>query len=267
MKPTIKDLMSLLNTIAPSNISEEWDNPGLQVGSLTQGIDKIMLSLDPTVEAVREAARKRAQVLLAHHPLLFRPVSCLDLDKFPGNVIHESLSGGVSIIAVHTNLDGAAEGINHILAELLGLGDVEPLQSIPQYPAGGLGRIGFLDEHMAVDVLAEKLKTMLSAEKVRIIGSTDSAARRIAVMGGAGGSMIWKASEMGADVFITGDVTYHQALEAKALGLIVIDAGHFCTERTAFIHFADKLRHLFQQARFAVEVEVYRGERDPFLYK
>src|SRR3989339_1068579 len=129
--------MSLLDTIAPSNISEGWDNPGLQVGSLTQRINKIMLSLDPSIEAVREAARKKAQVLLAHHPLLFKPVSCLDLDRYPGNVIHESLSGGVSIIAVHTNLDGAAEGINHILAELLSLGDVEPLQSIPQYPAGG----------------------------------------------------------------------------------------------------------------------------------
>jgi dinuclear metal center YbgI/SA1388 family protein len=257
----------LLETIAPSKISEEWDNPGLQVGSLTREIDRIMLSLDPTIEAVREAARKNAQVLLVHHPLLFKPVSCLDQDQYPGNVIHASLSGSISIVAVHTNLDGAAEGINHILAELLSLEKVEPIRRIPEYPAGGLGRIGFLAEHISVDLLAEKLKTVLSAEKVRIIGRPDASARCVAILGGAGGSMISKASEMGADVFITGDVTYHQALEAKALGLIVIDAGHFCTERTAFLHFADRLRHLFQQNRFAIEVEVYRGERDPFSYK
>jgi len=259
--------MGWLETIAPLSISEQWDNPGLQVGSYAQKIGKIMLSLDPTIEAVREACRRNAQVLLVHHPLLFKPLSCLNLDAYPGNVIQESLHGKVSIIAIHTNLDGAADGINQILAELLRLQDVEPLQEIARYPEGGMGRLGRLPERTSIGLLAKKLKVLLSAEKVRIIGAADSPVSRVAVLGGAGGSMISRAVQMGADVLVTGDVTYHQALEAKTLGLALIDAGHFCTERTAFHHFAKRLTQLFQEKRFAVEVEMYQGERDPFSYE
>jgi len=259
--------MGWLETVAPLSISEKWDNPGLQVGSYGQQIRKIMLSLDPTVEAVREARRRNAQVLLVHHPLLFKPLSCLNLDTYPGTVIQESLQGNVSIVAIHTNLDGAAEGINQILAELLSLQDVEPLQEIPQYPEGGMGRVGTLPERTSVGLLAERLKSLLSAEKVRIIGSTDRPVGRIALLGGAGGSMISRAVEMGADVFVTGDVTYHQALEAKTLGLALIDAGHFCTERTAYHHFGNRLKHLFREKQVTVEVEMYQEERDPFAYE
>jgi GTP cyclohydrolase I len=266
MRPKTKDLLAVLDSIAPSKISEEWDNPGLQVGSLHGEIDRIMLSLDPTIEGIREAARRRAQVLLTHHPLLFRPISCLDQDSYPGNVIREALAQGISIVAVHTNLDAAASGINQVLAELLNLKEVAPLHRIPEYPEGGLGRIGLLPEPMALAPFVAKLKKVFCAEGVRVIGETAAPISRTAIMGGAGGSMISRASEMGADVFVTGDVTYHQALEARALGLLVIDAGHFCTERTAFAHFAERLRQGLRGSRFDADVEVFGDEKDPFSY-
>jgi dinuclear metal center YbgI/SA1388 family protein len=266
VKPRIIDLLRLLEEIAPSTISEDWDNPGLQVGSLHQEIGRILLSLDPTLESTREAGRRQAQVLLTHHPLLFKPISCLNEDIYPGNVIREAMIGGISIIAVHTNLDAAAKGINNILADVLTLKDVAPLREIPEIPGGGLGRIGSLPEPMGMAPFLKKLKVALSAERVRIIGERASPIRRVAIMGGAGGSMISRASEMGADVFITGDVTYHQALEAKTLGLLLIDAGHFCTERTAFLHFAKSLRQVLQEKGFEAEVEVYGDEKDPFSH-
>lgn len=259
--------MRLLEPIAPSTISEKWDNPGLQVGSLDQEIHRILLSLDPTLEGIREATRRKAQVLLTHHPLLFKPISCLNQDVYPGNVIREALAGGITILALHTNLDAAASGINSILAELLNLRDVASMNQIPEYPEGGLGRIGFLPEPLAVASFIEKLKMVLCTEKVRIIGKTASPLHRVAILGGAGGAMISKASEMGADVFVTGDVTYHQALEAKTLGVLVVDAGHFSTERTAFYRFAEILKEVLKRNQFDAEVEVYGDEKDPFSYE
>ncbi len=267
MKPKVKDLLRMLEVIAPERISEEWDNPGLQVGSVQQEIDRIVLSLDPTLNAIRAARLRNAQILLTHHPLLFKPISCLDTDVYPGNVISDALAGGISVIAAHTNLDTAARGINHILAHLLDLRDVAPLHHIPEYPEGGLGRIGVLPEPVGLAIFAKSLKTALRAEKVRIIGSTTSPILRVAIMGGAGGAMISRAKEMGADIFVTGDVSYHQALEAKSRGLLVIDAGHFSTEKTAFLHFAETLRASLTENQFSAEVEIYEDEKDPFSYE
>ena len=266
MKPETQDLLALLEKLAPSALSEGWDNPGLQVGSLSGKMDKILLSLDPSLEAVEEAIRLGAQVLLSHHPLLFRPVAQLNRDIYPGNVITRALAGSISVVACHTNLDAAEGGINDILADLLKLQGVKPLPIAPEGGEKSLGRIGALAGPVTLGRLSLDVKDLLSAPRLRFVGDSGSLIRTVAVVGGAGGGSITSAHRMGADVLVTGDVTHHQALGAKQLGLSLIDAGHFCTEKTAFTHFAERLKHSFKANGLKVEVSIFE-EKDPFTYE
>lgn len=267
MRPKISDLLDLLEVIAPSSTSEEWDNPGLQVGNLFDEIERIVVSLDPTLEAVRETAGRSAQVLLSHHPLLFRPISCVNRDRYPGDVISEALANGISLIAVHTNLDLAIGGVNDILAGLLGLKDAQFLQKTSKGGDAGLGRIGTLPEPMTLGRFTELLKVVLSADTVRVVGEAETMVNRVAVVGGSGGSMVPVASQMQADLLVTGDVSYHQALEARTLGLALIDAGHYCTERATLKAFAGRLMSGLKARHWDVDVELYEGEKDPFRHQ
>jgi putative NIF3 family GTP cyclohydrolase 1 type 2 len=115
--PKLKAVLDILEQIAPSSAADDWDNLGLQVGHLSQDIEKIFISLDPTLKAVRKALKRNAQLLLTHHTLIFKPISSLNREVYPGNVIFEALENGLSIVAAHTSLDVVQNGINDILAE------------------------------------------------------------------------------------------------------------------------------------------------------
>ena len=148
MFPSLKEVIDILDEIAPFALAEEWDNSGLQVGSRNQTVKKILVALDPTFEAVCRASSTGAQLLITHHPLLFRAVSCIDLNTYPGNVISEAIKNDVAIVAAHTNLDSAKTGINYHLAGKIGLVDVEVLEPKELLGEGGygLGVVGNLPE-------------------------------------------------------------------------------------------------------------------------
>ena len=148
MIPRIKDFLDRLEIIAPKILAEPWDNPGLQVGSTSQEIKKILLSLDPTLKALMAAQRREAQLLFTHHPLIFKPLSRVDTKIHPGDVIAEAVKKRISVVAAHTNLDRARGGINDILADLLELQNVDFLETRDETGSGGLGRIGDLPQHL-----------------------------------------------------------------------------------------------------------------------
>ena len=128
MTPKLKDLLDVLEQIAPSRLAEPWDNPGLQVGSYSQEIKKIFFALDPTLKTLRFAFKGGAQLLLTHHPLIFRPLSRLEIHAYPQNVIFEAVRNEISVVAAHTNLDVAKGGMNDILADMMELQQVEVLR-------------------------------------------------------------------------------------------------------------------------------------------
>lgn len=268
MAPKLMAIIEVLEEIAPSRAAEEWDNAGLQVGHLSQEIQKILISLDPTLRAVRKAQQRNAQLLLTHHPLIFRPISHLDQGVYPGDVISEALHGGISIFAAHTNLDLVRGGINDILAELLGLENVEVLENRNDSGADGpgLGRVGNLTWPLKLSQMTEKVKEVLGAGRIKVVGHKNRKIARVAVVGGAGGSMIFAASKKRADLLVTGDVRHHEALEAEALGLTLIDAGHFHTEKAALGPFADRLKDALKGRKMDVIVEVYKDESAPMWY-
>jgi dinuclear metal center YbgI/SA1388 family protein len=259
----LRDFLDTLESVAPAQWAEPWDNPGLQIGSPTQEIKKVFSSLDPTLEALMSASKAHAQLLFTHHPLIFTPLSRLQTDAFPGNVITEAARREIAIVAAHTNLDAAPGGINDILADLLGLTDVEVLKPVDAADGVGLGRIGNLPAPADLPAIARTVKNILGTPDIRAVGKQDALIRRLAVVGGSGGSLASLACEKGADLLLTGDVGHHVALEAETLGIALIDGGHFRSEKTAFRVFAGTLETLLRSQGWEIEVETDEGELDP----
>jgi dinuclear metal center YbgI/SA1388 family protein len=263
MVPKLEDIIALLERIAPASTAEDWDNPGLQVGDPSQEIRRVLMTLDPTIKAVQEARNRDATLVLSHHPLIFPSLSSLNRELPPGDVIYEACRSGIAIVSAHTNLDIAQGGINDMLASLFRLTGAEALKKSEGAAGTGLGRIGDLQESAPLPHFTERIKNLLGLEFVRMSGGGKERIKRVAVVGGSGGSLVSLAFAMGADVLVTGDVGHHDALRAERLGMALIDAGHFHTEKKAFALFGDRLRDLLIGGGWDVEVENWQEERNP----
>lgn len=263
VRPTVAQVLALLERAAPARLAESWDNPGLQVGYPDHRLHALLTALDPSEAAVEEAESREAGLIVTHHPLFFRPVSSLALDSYPGNVVHAAVTRGISLASMHTNLDAARIGISDALADMIGLHDVKVLEEARAEEGVGLGRVGDLKEPESTRQVLARIKASLGVRHLRLAGASTPSVRRIAVVGGSGGGMIRAAFQAGADMLLTGDVTHHHALDAVHLGLMVVDGGHFATERAAF---AVVIRNLAStMARLGWGVNVYAAEEaDPF---
>lgn len=263
MSLSVHDVLGLVEKMAPTSVAEPWDNPGLQVGSPSQQVRKVLVALDPTLETIKAAAGREAQLVITHHPLLFRPVSLVDISAYPGKVIFEILKSGISLAAAHTNLDAANNGINQILAELLELQEIEVLKPNEK---SGIGRVGNLEKPVSLSEMADTIKYVFDAPLVGVVGEEGAVIRRVAVVGGSGGDFISLASQKGADVLLTGDAGHHQALEAKSMGLSLIDGGHFYTERAALRAFSGRLESELMAQGWEVSLEYESDEEAPMRW-
>ena len=266
MVPTLTDILALLDSMAPSRWAESWDNPGLQVGASSRSIPAIFLSLDPTLQALTRAVHSGARLLLTHHPLIFKPLRQVDRESYPGDVICEALAREVSIVSAHTNLDVAPGGINDMLADLLELRHVEVLEGMAGSDGAGLGRIGDLPSAEPLPAVVSRIKRLIGVDHLRVAGRDAAEIRRVAVVGGSGGSMVRCAAGRGADLLLTGDVGHHHALEAESVGIALVDGGHFHTERAAFRRFAGTLKAEMNDRGWSVTVVVDGDDHDPLRH-
>jgi len=260
---TLKEFLRLIEEIAPARFAEPWDNCGLQIGEYSQQIKRVFGTLDPTLDALKSACSRKAQLLFTHHPLIFEPISSLNSGRYPGNVILEAARCGISVVAAHTNLDVCPGGINDILAELFQLRNVEVLKEMAGEAGVGLGRIGEWSRPVELAVVVANVKKILGIESVKVTGEKNRPIRRVAICGGSGGSLVSVAAEKGADLLLTGDVGYHHAMGARAGGIALIDAGHFPTERTAFAVFTERLGKMVTERGWEVSFEVDEEQGDP----
>lgn len=227
---TCQYVMSILEELAPKKLAEEWDNPGLLVGSPQQEVKKVLVCLDVTPRVVRKAVTLHADMIVAHHPLIFKPVKKVRTDLPLGNMLETLLTNKIAVYAAHTNLDIAKGGVNDVLAHSLGLQHVASFVLMDSEPGASLGRMGALPEPMEIDDFAKMVCASLPAEYVRVVKAGSQKVRKVAICSGSGSEFIDKASFWGADVYVTGDVRYHEALHAAEIGIHLIDAGHFPTE-------------------------------------
>ena len=365
----LSDVVGIINKIAPPSLAEEWDNVGLQVGDTTTEIERIMVALDPGLPAIDAAIQNSCQLLLTHHPFIFKPLKRITSGDETGRLIQKSIRCGLAVMSLHTNYDTAANGINDLLAHALGLQNLSPLRIVrreellklvvyiplthrdavmeellkygsvqghyaecsfstagtgtfrplagatpfigtkdiretvaesrfeillprtglqsalkalykvhpyeePAFDvvpllnegeAAGIGRIGLLPVPLPLRDFAAQVKQNLATNSVRVVGDLDRQTFKIAICGGSGISLLHEAVRAGADTFVTGDIKYHEAREAEALGINLIDAGHFATEHLMVAGLSTQLGLELKKRKFDAEVLRCSVETDPFV--
>lgn len=237
-------VMNALERIAPQHLAEDWDNPGLLVGSLQQDVHAVMVCLDVSEAVIDRAIEEGADMIIAHHPMIFRGIKKIRTDLPLGRKLQKLLQHNIAVAAAHTNLDIAVGGVNDVLAKAIGLEKLSNFVITSQDEDGSiesLGRIGTLPAPMHIRDFAAQVKDNLPTEFVRLVDAGRRPVRKVALCSGSGAEFIDKAAQMGADVYVTGDVKYHEAQHAVELGMHVIDAGHFGTEFPVVEALAERL--------------------------
>lgn len=239
--PLVGEILSFLEKFAPYDLAESWDNCGLMTGDRMQKVSRVLCALDATEEVIREAAEIGAQVVVAHHPLIFTSVKNVTEDNATGRALRFAIKNDISVICMHTNADCAVGGVNDALAAALGLSGVINMGA---GEAGNLGRVGDLPARMTPSVFADYVKMCLEANGVRFVDG-GKPIKRVAVGGGACGKLMDFAVEKGADAFVIGDCSYDIMQRAQSIGLTLVDAGHFPTENPVSAVFAERLSKAF----------------------
>lgn len=368
---SLRDIMEVMEEVAPACLAQDWDNIGLQVGHRAWPVDKIWVALDPTDELVTEACQQGVSLLITHHPLIFNPVASVDLETSTGKIIQAALQKKLAIFCAHTNLDSAIGGVNDVLAERIGLHDTRVLKpaggvdlyklvvfvpvgyeekildvifesgagttekythvsfrtkgvgtfkpgltakpfkgrvgeishsseyriealvresdlsrvikslerahpyeemAYDVYPTGvqgsrvGLGRIGNLERDLTLEALAQRVKEALGLDTVKAAGDPRQTIRRAAVCSGSGRSLLGDFLASDAQVYVSGDLGYHDGRRVEALGRALIDIGHFASEHLVVESLAAGLKKALSTRGYAVNIEAYAQEQDCFYY-
>lgn len=371
MVASLRDIMGVMEEIAPASLAQDWDNIGLQVGHQDWQVGKIWVALDASDEIVAEACRQGVSLLITHHPLIFYPLASVDLETSTGKAIQAALQKKLAIFCAHTNLDSAVGGVNDILAERIGLQDttvlkpfshtnlyklvvfvpegheekilealfesgagiaekythvsfrtkgtgtfrpgltakpfegrvgeishsseyrievlipkrdlsgvvkslekVHPYEEMaydvyatsPEMPKAGLGRIGNLGKDLTLEAFAQRVKEALGLDAVKAAGDSRQIIRRVAVCSGSGKGLLEDFLASDAQVYVSGDLGYHDGRRVEALGRALIDIGHFASEHIVVESLAAGLKNALSTRGYAVEVKAYTHEKDCFYY-
>ena len=237
---TVKDVYNFINTIAPFHTGAEWDNPGLLIGDENAAVTKAVVALDVTGAELAQAKRVGAQLVIAHHPVIFHPQKAF----LSGCVCYEAARLGVAAICAHTNLDKAPGGVNDALCEALGI----TYEKLPEEYAEGFLNAGTVPGVDTAPALAAHIAKRLSAA-VRF-ADAGVPITKIGVCSGAGADEFAEAKRAGCNAMITGDASYHDFLDAQAAGVSLFAAGHYETEIVIVDALIQKLSAAFPSAQF-----------------
>lgn len=263
MTTTIQDVCQFLDRFAPRRLAEEWDNVGLLVGRPAAVARRVMTCLTITPASAAEAAERQADLIVAHHPLPFRPLKRLTPDTVPGRLLLTLIESQIAVASPHTAFDSAAQGINQRLAEGLGIADPQPLVPLEDDPDGlGAGRYGALTQAATLADLALKLAQLLSIEGMFRVGEPTTPIRKVAVACGAAGQFLAPARRQGCDLLVTGETNFHTCLEAEAEQVAMLLPGHYASERFAVEALAEELITEFP----TLEIWPSQQEQDPLLW-
>lgn len=255
----VEQFITAAESLWPTGLAEEWDRPGLSIGSVGSELDTVLLAVDLTEEVIAEAQSVSAQLIFTHHPPLLRGVSSVSEDNRKGSLISMAVKAGICVYSAHTNADVVEDGVSDVLAKQLGLESIRPLAiSAPEI---GHGRIGSLPKGSTIGTLVGALVAKLPATTRGVSSNAqpDLAISTVALCGGAGDSFIEAAASEGADVYITSDLRHHVAQESP---IPVIDVSHWASESIWLEKAAEQLRALLGQTSFVVS----RVNTDPWIF-
>lgn len=244
----VSDIYKEIDNLAPFSAQLEWDNSGLLVGNMDNEVKKILVTLDITCDVAKEAIEKGCDMIISHHPIIFSPLKRLD-DNEPVVMLAKN---NISAICMHTCFDVADGGMNDILCRTLGF---TPQLNTVLDDEENVGRIIKLQKDMSVLEVACLIKEKLGNKSVKFY-DTKEVVDVIGICSGSASEFIFEAKEKGCDLFITGDVKHHDFINAKNIGLSIIDAGHYYTENIFF----DTLKNYLNSR--ILELEIINSEKN-----
>jgi dinuclear metal center YbgI/SA1388 family protein len=271
MGTPLKAILSIIEGFIPPALAEPWDNVGLQIGDPNWPVKSVRVALDPSAEVVQAACKDGVDLLVTHHPLIFKPVKKIDLSTPQGSLVGAAISHRMAIYAAHTNFDRMADGLNDILSRKIGLRQLHPLERVVASEGlaigdgHGMGRIGKLEHAVALIELAQQLKSLLNLDHIKVAGRTDLTVETVALCTGSGSSLLDLFINSGAEVYISGDLRYHDARTAEACDLALSDIGHFSSEHLMVEALAQRLAGVLAEKKINVAVSACKIEKDPFL--
>lgn len=228
----IKGIIEYLEILAPLDLQEKWDNVGLLVGDETREIKKIMLALDVTKEVVAESIEKKVDLIISHHPIIFKELKNVTSTTDTGSKIINLIKNNIAVYCMHTNLDSCIGGTNDKLFNLLELESREVL--IKKDENTGLGRVGIIKNNVTLEQYIKFVKNKLGLKNLICAVDDEGLNKKVRKVGictgGVDESFIIAGKEKGCDVFVTGDLKYHIGQLAKELGIAIIDGTHYHTE-------------------------------------
>ena len=255
----VSEILSYITEVAPIHWQESYDNSGLLVGDANALVDKVLLTLDLTEKVIDEAIENSFHLVISHHPLIFKGLKNILVDDTTGRIITKAIKHDISIAAMHTNIDNSFYGVNRILAEQLGLKDLQILRSSQQSAIRdqqleiqvGSGMLGVLENEISENDFLKIIKEKLNVGAIRHSEFLNKPIRKVAICGGSGAFLIDDAKRCGADVYVTADLKYHDFFDADN-EILIVDAGHFETEQFTKQLFADII--LKKNPKFAVQI-------------
>lgn len=260
---TTRDICEFLESLAPLELAEDWDNVGLLVGRRDQDVRKVMTTLTVTPESVSEAVKEEVDLIVAHHPLPFRPLARLTDDTVPGRLLLDLIGRRIAVYSPHTAFDSAADGINQQLANRLQLTETKPLVPCADHPSGlGSGRYGKLIHASQLGHVANCVRSILLLGHLRMVGDPTRLISLVAVACGSGGQLLDAAHGNECDLLLTGETNFHTCLEAQAIGVALLLTGHYASERFAVEVLARKIAEKFCD----IQVWASRHESDPLQW-
>jgi dinuclear metal center YbgI/SA1388 family protein len=237
------EIIKLLNENLKIKLPEKWDNSGLQIGDYYEDIKNIMLILDLDKNAVKNAVSNNIDLIITHHPFIFSPLKSIDFNTYDGKLIRNLIINNINVYSMHTNFDMADYGVNFELASLLGIKNYEILRIVND-DNSGYGGISNISPTNIIDY-ANFVKSSLNCNSIKLYSNDNKKIiDKVAFCGGSGSEFISDAIAKGADIYITGDIKYHQAQEALKNNLAIIDAGHHHTEFHSMINIQKVLNNV-----------------------
>ena len=256
-----KEIASIVEEYAPLSFQEAWDNSGFCVGDPEQEVTGVLIALDCTPDLVEEAVQAGLNMIVTHHPLIFGGVKQITPDNSIGKTIIKAIKNDVVLYSAHTNADKTKDGVSWQVAEKLNLKNTKVLSPDFALEEGvGLGVVGELPASVDVHDFIDIVKHRLSLDCIRTSGLVDKAIYRVAICGGSGKSLIREAIKSGADVYISGDISYHDFFCEK--GFMIFDIGHYESE----IEIVKKINALIQKKLPNFAVRITSRNNNPIQY-
>lgn len=242
----VRELYELLSDRIPEDLSEEWDNDGIMCcPDDLAAVNRVLVTLDVTEEIVDYAIDNGFDLILSHHPLVFKPLKAIDPENHVSRKLVKLIRAGISVLSFHTRADKVRGGVNDCLARLLGLDDIEP------FGDDCLGRIGHLECETSMEEFATRVKSALGIDKL-VVSDAYNPVYTIALVGGDGKGYVSEAVEMGADTYLSGRIGYNVMEEAAEMGINLIEAGHYATEFPVTKFFSNLINKI--DPRITVEI-------------